>query len=138
MNAADLKPCPFCGARLTKMTHDLGTFYKHPNEACIIRNYEVEPIESDMLAWNTRKREWPENLTPELADVLGRPNFWCGPIAHILKKAGYDIAHSSEDEQAFILHWLAGLALEYGATWYEKAGEKLEAVEKSLKKEKRS
>jgi hypothetical protein len=77
-------------------------------------------------------RAFPETLTPELDYVLGRPNFWCGPFAHIFQAAGYDIPKKAEREQAFILHWLTGLVLKHGAAWNQHASTELAALKDKL------
>ncbi|MCM2547611.1 hypothetical protein EFP18_12180 [Burkholderia glumae] len=71
---------------------------------------------------------YPNDLTPELLDVLGRPNFWCGPIAHAMRDAGADIRRKSEDEQAHVLHWLVKLVLGHGAAWQPAAGAALSQI----------
>lgn len=71
---------------------------------------------------------WPERLTPELREVLGMPNFRASPIAHAFRAAGHEIARKAEDEQAFVLHWLAGLVLKHGTDWKRHAADELDAV----------
>lgn len=61
-------------------------------------------------------------FTNDVKWILGRPNFWCGPIAHQLVRLGLaEIPPSSEDEQAFVLHWLLGLHAAYGPKFREAA-----------------
>ncbi|MCJ2051657.1 hypothetical protein [Methylobacterium sp. J-070] len=72
---------------------------------------------------------FPRELTGELMEVLGMPNFQTGPMAHAFRDAGRaQIRPKCEDEQAFILHWLVTLVLEHGADWRRHAGDTLEAV----------
>lgn len=85
---------------------------------------ECLTIERDRIA----TRALPAEMTPEIADVLGRPNFWCSPLAHAFQAAGYQIKRRAEDEQAFILFWLLGLVLEHGKDWRPHAGEQLQAI----------
>ncbi|MCA8324066.1 hypothetical protein [Burkholderia cepacia] len=73
-------------------------------------------------------RRYPDVMTAELRDVLGRPNFWCGPIAHEMRAAGADIKTKAEDEQAHVLHWLVKLVLDHGAEWQPVAAEELRAI----------
>lgn len=62
--------------------------------------------------------EWPEQLTPELAEVLGRPNFMCGSIAHAYRDGGgFDIPPKAEAEQAFVIHRFVQLMHEYQTGW---------------------
>lgn len=53
-------------------------------------------------------------FTDDVQWILGRPNFWCGPIAHQLVKLGHKIAPKAEAEQAYVLHWLLGLHEKHG------------------------
>lgn len=71
----------------------------------------------------------PRELTPELIRILGIPNFGAGPIARAFRDAGRaEIKRRSEDEQAFVLHWLLGLYADHGAAWEGKADEILKQV----------
>lgn len=58
-------------------------------------------------------------LNEDIKFILGRPNFWCGAVAPILRQKGYDIPNKSEEEQAHVIHWLLGLYEEYGPEWKE-------------------
>lgn len=73
-------------------------------------------------------RDYPKEMTPELREILGMMIFNSGPLAHAFRAAGYDIKPRAEDEQAFILHWLIGLALEHGAEWKRHAADALDAL----------
>ena len=53
-------------------------------------------------------------LNSETIFILGRPNFWCAPIANRMRQLGHDIPRKAEDQQAHVIH----LMLEY----YEKHG----------------
>lgn len=72
---------------------------------------------------------YPDELTPELREVLGWPNFRCGPVAHLMRAAGADIQPRAEDEQAVVLHWFIGLVLKHGADWSSVAGQELKAMQ---------
>lgn len=54
--------------------------------------------------------------------ILGRPNFWCGPIADRLRQLGHSIARKGEEEQAYVIHWMLSLYTLYKEKWRE-AGE---------------
>lgn len=69
--------------------------------------------------------EYPKEITPELHDVLGMMCFQLGPIAHVFRASGESIPSRAEDEQAFVLHWLIGLALEHGSGWRKIAADKI-------------
>jgi hypothetical protein len=61
---------------------------------------------------------YPDELTTDLREVLGWPNFVCGPFAHLMRAAGVaDIKRKAEDEQAHVLHWLIKHVLRDGANW---------------------
>lgn len=74
----------------------------------------------------------PAALTPDLRLILGMPNFVCGPYAHLFREAGRDIPRKSEEEQAFVLHWLLGLHAEHGERWAAVADEQLAAARKTI------
>lgn len=74
------------------------------------------------------RRLYPVDLTPDLTDVLGWPNFRCGPLAHAMRAAGADIPHASEVEQAHVIHWLIGLVLEHGSDWRGAASAGIEDI----------
>jgi hypothetical protein len=75
---------------------------------------------------------FPEQLTPELREVLGMICFQCAPIAHAFRAAGADIATKAEAEQAYVIHWLVGIVLRHGKDWRTVAGGELEALHKQL------
>ncbi len=53
-------------------------------------------------------------LNSETTFILGRPNFWCHPIADRLRRLGHEIERKAEIQQAHVIN----LMLEY----YEKYG----------------
>jgi hypothetical protein len=63
--------------------------------------------------------EWPDelDLQSDLAIALGRPNFWCGQIAHAYQRGGFAIPPESEAEQAFIIHRIIRFQLSHGEGW---------------------
>lgn len=71
---------------------------------------------------------YPAELTPELSEVLGMPMWETGPLAHAFRAAGRDIPRKAEAEQAFVLHWLTGLALQHGAKWRSVAADEIEKM----------
>ncbi|HEN8710586.1 TPA: hypothetical protein U8203_000228 [Pseudomonas putida] len=72
-------------------------------------------------------------LTDDLREILGRPNFTCHFIAKALRVMGHSIAHKSEDEQAVVIHWLLGIYLKHGSDWRQRASAELEEASKALK-----
>lgn len=72
-------------------------------------------------------------LTDDLREILGRPNFTCHFIAKALRVMGHSIAHKSEDEQAVVIHWLLSIYLKHGSDWRQRASAELEKASKALK-----
>lgn len=72
-------------------------------------------------------------LTDDLREILGRPNFTCHFIAKALRVMGHSIAHKSEDEQAVVIHWLLGIYLKHGPDWRQRAAAELEEASQSFK-----
>jgi hypothetical protein len=77
--------------------------------------------------------EYPADLTPALSEVLGLMIFTTGPLAHAFRAAGENIPPKAEAEQAFVLHWLIGLALQHGSTWRSIAVARIEELQATLK-----
>src|SRR3546814_11904735 len=74
-------------------------------------------------------RSWPTALTQGLREILGIPNFQCGPMAHAYQKIGefsgddgLALEKSAEDEQDYILHKLISFWFEHGDGWREQIG----------------
>ncbi|KVC74683.1 hypothetical protein WI73_05785 [Burkholderia ubonensis] len=77
---------------------------------------------------NATARTYPDELTDALRYVLGFPNFSCAPYAQLMRNSGAKILTRSEDEQAYVLHWLVKLVLDHGAQWADVAEEELKAM----------
>ena len=75
----------------------------------------------------------PLELKPELVEVLGLPNFRCGPIADVYRAAGHDIQSKSEAEQAFVLFRFLHLALRHGPGWFAESCLDLSAAVEAAK-----
>lgn len=58
-------------------------------------------------------------LNSDTRQIFGRVNFACRNIAIILRKKGYQIAESSEDEQAVVIWWTLLCYLKFGDKWAE-------------------
>lgn len=67
-------------------------------------------------------------LTDDLREILGRPNFTCHFIAKALRLMGQTIAKKSEDEQAAVIHWMLGHYLKHGPDWRQHASDELKAA----------
>lgn len=69
--------------------------------------------------------------TPEVRDILGRPNFWCSPWANVLRMRGDSIPRKAEEEQAAVIRFMLNHYLANGADWAETAGAELDAIRKA-------
>jgi hypothetical protein len=76
----------------------------------------------------------PDELNVDLTDILGRPNFACGPIAQVLRKGGMAIPTHAEEEQAHVLFWLLGLYVAHGSDWRGEADRRLRTIIEDAKK----
>jgi len=96
----------------------------------LIESLRAELVESHSIDASA-ERCAPE-LTDDLREILGRPNFTCHFIAKALRVMGHSIAHKSEDEQAVVIHWLLGIYLKHGSDWRQRASAELEEASKAL------
>ena len=64
-------------------------------------------------------------LTEDLIEILGRPNFHCGALANALRLKGQDIPFKSEVEQATVIHFLMNQYLKDKEKWRELCREEL-------------
>lgn len=62
-------------------------------------------------------------LNKETEFILGRPNFWCGPLAEVLRGCGKEIKRHAEEEQAAVIYWMLEMYEEYGDEWRDKSQE---------------
>lgn len=74
-----------------------------------------------------RSPAYPDELTPELREVLGFMCFQCISIAQAMRLAGIDVKKKAEDEQANVLHWMVKLVLRHGANWRKEGVKDIEA-----------
>ncbi|MCJ2069629.1 hypothetical protein MKK75_12655 [Methylobacterium sp. J-030] len=103
--------------------------YDNPDIAAERHGKIQEVVLQALASAGVSARGFPLTLTPDLLDVLGMPNFRACPMAHAFREAGRaEIKRRSEDEQAFVLHWLTTLVLEHGADWRRVAGETMQPV----------
>lgn len=72
--------------------------------------------------------ELPDTMTPDLAEILGKPNFWCGPIAEAMRISGDNIPRKAEAEQAHVILWLLRLHAEHGSDWRKFASVALDQI----------
>jgi len=71
---------------------------------------------------------WPDELTPDLADILGRQCFTFIKFAQVYRAAGFDIPTRAEAEQAFFLHRFLGHWFRHGGGWLAAAEADLREV----------
>lgn len=69
--------------------------------------------------------DYPADLTPALADVLGMPDFRLYPIWMALREVGVETKPRYEDEHAAARHFLIPFALEHGDDWQRHAADRL-------------
>ena len=53
--------------------------------------------------------------------ILGRPNFWCAPVAEQLRHHGFEIDRKAEAQQASVIHWLLSLYEKHGDDYIDHA-----------------
>lgn len=66
-------------------------------------------------------------LTSDLREILGRPNFTCHFIAKALRLMDFDIPQKSEEEQAVTIYWMLGHYLRDPVNWRDAASAELKA-----------
>ena len=77
--------------------------------------------------------DWPSELTPDLADILGRQCFMFIKLAGLFRAAGYDIPTRAEAEQAFFLHRFLCHWARCGDGWRDAAERDLREVAELVK-----
>lgn len=80
----------------------------------------------------THVRVYPQELTDDLRFILSMMMWTTGPMAHALRDGGQDIKRKAEEEQAEVMHWLIGLALEHGSEWRAKASDRIREIQAAL------
>jgi hypothetical protein len=63
----------------------------------------------------------PDTLDEDLVDILGRPNFWCAPIAEVMRDDGTVIPREGRAEQAHVIFKLLSLYALHGSAWRSQA-----------------
>jgi len=59
----------------------------------------------------------------EVEWILGRPNFWCAPLAGGLRECGKEIPTHAEEEQAAVIYFMLEMYEKHGSNWRDKARE---------------
>lgn len=89
--------------------------------------FNANELQNGYNELDARLRKAPE-LTPDIIEIFGRPNFTCIRIANVLRKAGRTIANRSEDEQAATILFLYQHYLNNKPGWREAANAELKAI----------
>lgn len=71
---------------------------------------------------NELKSKWLE-LSNDEKNIMGRPNFACGKIAHIMRAIGFEVAEKAEEEQALVIWAMLEFYKEFGQEWAERMNE---------------
>lgn len=148
---SEIKPCPFCGEK-AELRCTAG-----PDPDWFVQCTECRAStdvfsEDNLTGWNDRAhppisdgfsagdmadqgakafRDGQQPITElsdDLREILGRPNFTCHHIAQALRLMGRTIAKKSEDEQASVIHWMLGHYLKHGADWRQHASDELKTA----------
>ena len=65
-------------------------------------------------------------MTDPVRQVLSQMCFEFIALANLWRDTGTAIGRRAEEEQAFFLHWMLGLALQHGDEWRKKVAEEVE------------
>ena len=85
-------------------------------------DFALATIERDRLARTDSDTApsvltWPDELTPALTEILGRPNFSFIQLSRLYRDAGVVLPEKSEDEQAFFMHRMLCHWFEHAEAW---------------------
>jgi len=69
--------------------------------------------------------------TEDIRFILGRPNFWCGAKAIILRQRGHEIPRKAEDEQAYVIYWMLNMYKLHGGRWKKACEDYLNGVQET-------
>ncbi len=64
----------------------------------------------------------------EVLEILSIVCITCGPIAHALRRGGYDIKTRAENEQGAVLLWMLSLYRDHGKAWRDEGQKLLNAM----------
>lgn len=84
--------------------------------------------------WHDPVLVYPDELTPALADVLGRIDWpYCATIADTFRVYGTPIGRTRQDERAIVVHWAIKLALQHGKRWESVANAIIDDMNQKIK-----
>lgn len=95
--------------------------------------FDVQPGQQLFTAAQAQNPVVFPDINEDLVEILGRPNFTCSGIAELFRGNGADIKRKSENEQAFIIHWLIGVYLTHGSDWRLVAEAELKVIADKIK-----
>jgi len=81
-----------------------------------------EPQNQPLLIADVIRSKWL-TLSEDEKDIMGRPNFACGKIAHRMRAMGFKVAEKAEEEQALVIWAMLEFYKEFGKDWSDKMNE---------------
>jgi hypothetical protein len=79
----------------------------------------IETTEPQLPLGDDIKNKWL-TLSEDEKNIMGRPNFACGKIAHRMRDMGFEVATTAEEEQALVIWAMLEFYKEYGKGWSDK------------------
>jgi len=62
-------------------------------------------------------------LPDDVKNIMGRPSFACGKIAHRMRAMGFEVAEKAEEEQALVIWAMLEFYKEFGKNYSDKMNE---------------
>ena len=81
-----------------------------------------EPQNQPLLIADVIRSKWL-TLSDDEKNIMGRPNFACGKIAHRMRAMGFQVAEKAEEEQALVIWAMLEFYKEFGKDWSDKMNE---------------
>ena len=75
-----------------------------------------------LIAADVIRSKWLA-LSDDEKNIMGRPNFACGKIAHRMREMGFEVAEKAEEEQALVILAMLEFYKEFGKDWSDKMNE---------------
>jgi hypothetical protein len=112
---------------MSKKTKDL----PQPNPAPFSNYSDGVPDTTTHLPYIPEStRTLPDEITPEIAEVLAFDAQDAAKIAERFRDAGHPVGEGFEAEHSFVLFWLLGFALKHGPDWKTYAAAELPPAKK--------
>lgn len=105
--------------------------YKHNPECdcgiCAFCNGEED-------VWGNKRNQMKLfEFDDQIEFILGRPSFWCAPIANVLRLDGKQIPNKAEAEQAAVIYWMLQQYGKFGKDWKDAANGILQEIKNRQK-----